>query len=93
MIGGPIEQKAAAAPTATLIGGYLAALLIQTVPWLADNLTADQKLNLPIILAFLLSAVAAYWAPHTSRPDLTAAVAAAAGQAIAPHHARPGGPV
>jgi hypothetical protein len=66
----PIEQKAAAAPFATLVAGYLSALLVETVPWLRDNLTPDQKLNLPIIIAFALSAVAAWLAPHTHRPDL-----------------------
>lgn len=68
--GGPIEAKAAAAPTVTLIAGYLAGLLIQIVPWLKDNLTPDQVQNLPIIIAFGLSALAAYLAPHTHRPDL-----------------------
>jgi len=67
---GPIEQKAYAGPVATLIGGYAAAILIEAVPWLHDNLTADQQFNLPIIIAFALSAVASYFAPHTHRPDL-----------------------
>ena len=67
---GPIEQKAAAAPAVTLVAGYLSALLIETVPWLSDNLTPDQQQNLPIILAFALSALAAWLAPHTHRPDL-----------------------
>lgn len=66
----PIEQKAAAAPFATLVGGYLAAILIEAVPWLRDHLTPDQKFNLPVIIAFALSAIAGYFAPHTSRPDL-----------------------
>ena len=39
-------------------------------PWLDQHLTADQKQNLPIIIAFLLSSLAAYLAPHTHRPDL-----------------------
>jgi hypothetical protein len=67
---GPIEQKAAAAPAATLGFGYVMALLIETVPWLRDNLSPDQKLNLPIVVAFLASALAAWLAPHTDRPDL-----------------------
>jgi hypothetical protein len=69
---GPLEQKAVAPPFVTLVAGYLSALLIETVPWLRDQLTPDQKLNLPIIIAFLLSALAGYFAPHTSRPDLHA---------------------
>jgi hypothetical protein len=75
---GPIEQKAAAAPAVTLVAGYLSALLIETVPWLSDNLTPDQQQNLPIILAFALSALAAWLAPHTHRPDLAPPAAPAA---------------
>lgn len=67
---GPIEQKAVAAPSTALIAGYLSALLVTTVPWLDAHLTADQKQSLPVIVAFLLSALAAYLAPHTHRPDL-----------------------
>jgi hypothetical protein len=68
--GGPLEQKAVAGPFATLVAGYFSAVLIEAVPWLSDHLTADQKQTLPVIIAFLLSAVAAYFAPHTHRPDL-----------------------
>ena len=67
---GPLEVKAAAGPSTTLVAGYLSALAIETIPWLRDNLTPDQQANLPIILAFALSALAAYLAPHTHRPDL-----------------------
>lgn len=70
MTAGPIEQKAVAAPAVTLIAGYLSAVLISAVPWLHDHLTPDQQQSLPVIIAFLLSAVAAYLAPHTHRPDL-----------------------
>jgi hypothetical protein len=66
----PIEQKAVAAPSATLVIGYLTGLLIEVVPWLNTHLTPDQKQNLPVILAFVASALAAYFAPHTHRPDL-----------------------
>ncbi len=67
---GPIEQKAVAAPATTLVAGYLSTVLITSVPWIHTHLTADQQQNLPIIIAFLLSAAAAYIAPHTHRPDL-----------------------
>jgi len=67
---GPIEQKAVAAPATALVAGYLSTILISAVPWLHDHLTPDQQNSLPIIIAFLLSAVAAYLAPHTHRPDL-----------------------
>ena len=72
----PIEQKAVAGPFTTLIAGYLSAVAIEAVPWLHDHLTADQQANLPIIVAFLLSSVAAYLAPHTHRPDLPQPAAA-----------------
>ncbi|HYK70450.1 MAG TPA: hypothetical protein VEV45_21070 [Streptosporangiaceae bacterium] len=68
----PIEQKAVAGPTTALIAGYLSTILISAVPWLHDHLTPDQQQSLPIIIAFLLSAAAAYLAPHTHRPDLVA---------------------
>jgi hypothetical protein len=68
--GGPIEQKAVAAPFTTLIAGYLSSLLITTVPWISQHLTPDQQQTLPVIIAFALSALAAYLAPHTDRPDL-----------------------
>jgi hypothetical protein len=67
---GPIEQKAVAGPVTTLVAGYLSSVLITAVPWISSHLTTDQQQNIPIIIAFALSAVAAYFAPHTSRPDL-----------------------
>lgn len=69
-VNGPIEQKAAAAPATTLVAGYLSGLAIQTIPWLRDNLTPDQVQTLPVVIAFALSAAAAWLAPHTHRPDL-----------------------
>jgi len=84
----PIEQKAVAAPGATLVFGYLSGLLIEVIPWLKDNLTPDQQMNLPIILAFLASGLAAYLAPHTSRPDL-APVPAEPAQRQAAHARQP----
>ena len=82
--GGPIEQKAVASPAATLVAGYLSAILISSVPWLHSHLTPDQQQSLPIIIAFLLAAVAAYLAPHTHRPDLLAAEELLVGE-----HAKP----
>jgi hypothetical protein len=71
-VAGPIEQKAVAGPFTTLVAGYISTVLITSVPWLHQHLTTDQQQNLPIIVAFLLSGVAAYLAPHTHRPDLGA---------------------
>jgi hypothetical protein len=70
MSGGGIETKVAAGSVTYLAAGYLSGLLVEIVPWLRDNLTADQKQNLPVIIAWLLGAVAAYFSPHTHRPDL-----------------------
>lgn len=72
MAGGPIEQKAAAGPVATLVGGYAAAILIAYVPVLRDAFPADERDQLAVFCAFVLSALAAYYAPHTHRPDLAA---------------------
>src|SRR5215471_16805330 len=57
----PIHPRTAAraAPAVTLVAGYLSAVLISAVPWLHDHLTADQQQNLPIVIAFILSGVAA----------------------------------
>lgn len=71
--GSGIETKVAAGSITTLAAGYLAGLLIEIIPWLKDNLTADQKQNLPIILAWVLASLAAYLAPHTHRTDLVPA--------------------
>jgi hypothetical protein len=70
LVSGPIEQKAVAGPATALVAGYLSAILVSAVPWLHDHLTPDQQQSLPVIIAFLLSAAAAYLAPHTHRPDL-----------------------
>jgi thiamine transporter ThiT len=79
---GPIEQKAVAGPFATLVGGYLSSLLITAVPWLHQHLTSDQQQALPIIIAFLLAGLAAYFAPHTHRPDLMTAAETLADETV-----------
>jgi hypothetical protein len=75
----------------TLVAGYLSALLVSAVPWLHDHLTADQQASLPIIIAFLLSALAAYLAPHTHRPDLSPDLPAALLGALAAEAGTHGG--
>jgi hypothetical protein len=64
-----VETKVAAGASTTLVAGYLSSVLVTTVPWLNTHLTGDQKQTLPIIVAFVLSALAAYFAPHTHRPS------------------------
>ena len=65
-----IETKTAAGSVSFLAIGWLTTLLIEAVPWLREHLTPDQKQNAPIILAWLIGSLAAYYAPHTHRPDL-----------------------
>jgi hypothetical protein len=67
---GPVETKTWTGSITWLAAGWLSGLLIEIIPWLKDNLTADQKQTLPIILAWVLASAAAYYAPHTHRPDL-----------------------
>jgi hypothetical protein len=86
---GPIEQKAVAGPATALVAGYLSAILVSSVPWLHQHLTPDQQQSLPIIIAFLLSAAAAYLAPHTHRPDLLELETYVLGQHEAPPAAPP----
>ena len=65
-----IETKTAAGSVSFLAIGWLTTLLIESVPRLRQNLTPDQKQNAPIVLAWLIGSLAAYFAPHTHRPDL-----------------------
>jgi len=65
-----IETKVAASSTTTIAAGYISWLLITFVPGLNDTIPADLQGQLPVVIAFLLSTVAAYFAPHTIRPDL-----------------------
>ena len=73
-----IETKVGAGSSTLLISGYLAWALFNFVPWLETNLPAELKNQLPILIAWALSTFAAYYAPHTHRPDLTPVLAAAA---------------
>lgn len=79
---GPVETKTWTGSITWLAAGWLSGLLIEIIPWLKDNLTTDQKQTLPIILAWVLASAAAYYAPHTHRPDL----APDTGQHAAPDH-------
>lgn len=65
-----IETKVAAGSVSFLAFGWLSTILIEAVPWLREHLTPDQKQNAPIVLAWLIGSLAAYFAPHTHRPDL-----------------------
>jgi hypothetical protein len=66
----PIEIKAAAPVSTTLVAGYIAWAIIYFVPGAKDNIPADLQGQLPVIIATVLAAVAGYYVPHTHRPDL-----------------------
>ena len=68
-----VETKVAAGSVTTIIAGYLAWALIYYVPGIKDNLPSDLQSQLPFLFAWLLATGAAYFAPHTHRPDLAPA--------------------
>jgi len=68
-----VETKVAAGSAVTIIAGYIAWALVTYVPGLKNTFPLDLQGQLPVIVAFALSSVAAYLAPHTPRPDLTPA--------------------
>jgi hypothetical protein len=71
-----VETKVAAGSAVTIIAGYIAWALVTYVPGLKNTFPLDLQGQLPVIVAFALSSVAAYLAPHTPRPDLTGLVPA-----------------
>jgi len=73
-----IETKVGAGSSTLLISGYLAWALFNFVPWLEQNMPSELKTQLPILIAWALSTLAAYYAPHTHRPDLTPVLTGAA---------------
>jgi hypothetical protein len=68
-----VETKVAAGSVTTIIAGYLAWALIYYVPGIKNNLPADLQNQVPFMFAWLLATIAAYFAPHTHRPELTPA--------------------
>jgi hypothetical protein len=67
----PIEAKAVAGPTTTIVAGYIVALAFAFWPALRDKIPADLQNQLPVMIAGVLSAIVAYFAPHTNRPDIS----------------------
>jgi len=65
-----VETKVAAGSATLLASGYLAWALFMFVPWLKANLPSELQGQLPVLIAWALSGLAAYFAPHTHRPDL-----------------------
>lgn len=70
-----VETKVATGSTVTIVSGYIAWALITYVPGLKNTFPPDLQGQLPVIVAFALSSLGAYLAPHTPRPDLRPAAA------------------
>lgn len=69
-----VETKVAVGSSTTIVAGYIAWALVTYVPGLKNTFPVDLQGQLPVIVAFALSAIAAYLAPHTHRPDLALTV-------------------
>jgi hypothetical protein len=67
-----VETKVAAGSATTIIAGYIAWILVTYVPGIKDAIPLDLQGQLPVVVAFALASIAAYFAPHTPRPDLAA---------------------
>lgn len=68
--GAPIETKPVAQLSTNAIIGYVVALVFILWPSFANRIPEDMQLQLPFVIGAVLGAVVAYFAPHTSRPDL-----------------------
>jgi hypothetical protein len=62
-----VETKVAVGSSTTIVAGYIAWALITYVPGLKDTFPPDLQGQLPVIVAFALASIAAYFAPHTHR--------------------------
>ena len=71
---GPYEAKTVAGSATLLVAGEVVTLLFAYVPWLRAHTPDGLQQQLVVLLAWLLSTIAAYQAPHTHRPDLIAPV-------------------
>jgi hypothetical protein len=65
-----VETKVAVGSGTTVVAGYIAWALVTYVPGLKDTFPPDLQGQLPVMVAFALASIAAYFAPHTHRPDL-----------------------
>lgn len=68
--GAPIETKPFAGLGTNGVIGYIVALVFVLWPSFANRIPEDMQLQLPVVIGTVLGAVVAYFAPHTSRPDL-----------------------
>lgn len=62
-----VETKVAVASSTTIVAGYIAWALVTYVPGIKNTFPLDLQGQLPVLVAFLLSSLAAYFAPHTHR--------------------------
>jgi len=68
--GTPIETKPVAGLGTNAIIGYFIGLAFAVSPTLRDKIPLDYQLQLPIVVGTIVGGIAAYYAKHTSRPDL-----------------------
>lgn len=62
-----VETKVAVGSSTTIVAGYIAWALVTYVPFFRDTFPLDLQGQLPVVTAFVLASVAAYFAPHTHR--------------------------
>jgi hypothetical protein len=65
-----IETKTGVGSFVTILAGYAAWAVVYYIPGVKNNLPSDLQSQLPFVLAWLLATIAAWFAPHTHRPDL-----------------------
>lgn len=75
MAGTGVETKVAAGSAVGIVSGVVAWLLVTNIPAWRAGIPAELAPFIPIAVAWLLSTGAAYFAPHTHRPDLAPAAA------------------
>ena len=68
-----VETKVGAGSATWIVASYIAWPLAYYVPVIRDALPPTLQAQLPFMIAWLLGTGAAYFAPHTHRPDLAPA--------------------
>lgn len=62
-----VETKVAVGSSTTIVAGYIAWALVTYVPGIKNTIPVDLQGQLPVLVAFALASIAAYFAPHTHR--------------------------
>lgn len=66
----PVETKVKAGAAAGAVTGIVVWALVSYVPMFHNGVPQPVVDALPFILAWIGHTAAAYWAPHTARPDV-----------------------